>query len=148
MPEILGVNAGRVASSVGTKISKGETSGRVRMMYDERVFTAELAVNDTVKIGAAIPAGARVVGGKFKCEQTGATGTFKIGFQANGVDAINDVAFATGQNTGAAAVYSELAGAGLGKKFVVATQVEATCTVATAAAVGKLFQFWLFYVVD
>ena len=148
MAEILGVNAAKISAGQGSKINKGEVTGRLHMLYDEKTFTAEVAVNDTIKLGAPLPAGARVVGGKIKCEATGATGIFKVGYQANGVDLVDDDAFATNQDPGAAAVLADLSGAGIGKKFTVATQVEATCTEITAAATGKLFQIWLFYVVD
>lgn len=148
MAEILGKNAAKIAAGKGEKIEKGEVTGRVHMLYDEKTFTAEAQVADTLKLCAPIPQGARVIGGKVICPATGATGIFKIGYQANGEDLADDDAFATGIDPGAAAVAAELAGAGIGKKFNKATQVEATFTEITAAATGKLFQFWLLYVVD
>lgn len=148
MAEILGLNAAKVADAQGAKIDKGEVTGRVRCLYDEKTFAAEASISDTVKLGAPLPAGARVVGGKIKCPATGATGIFKIGYQANGVDVVDDDAFGVSVDPGAAAVYADLAGAGLGKKFTVATQVEATFTEATASATGVKLQIWLFYVVD
>lgn len=42
-------------------IEQGEFSGGIRVHYDEYVFTADLAVNDIIKMGGKLPAGARVL---------------------------------------------------------------------------------------
>lgn len=148
MPEILMKNAGRVAAGQGQKIDKGEVTGRLHMLYDERTFTAEALANDTLKFGAPLPPGARVISGRFISPDVGGTGTLKWGHQANGVDVADDDAFgASMDNSGQALDYSAV-GAGIGKKFSVATQVELTFNGNTASLTGKTLQGWLLYVVD
>jgi hypothetical protein len=148
MAEFLGVNAGFISAGQGKKGSKGEATGRLRMLFDERAFTAEYAGADTVKIGAPIPAGARVVGAVFKSPDMGGTGTVNFGYQANGVDVADPDAFVVSADNSGQAVQSTGAGDGIGRKFTVATQCELTFSGASASATGKTLQAWVFYVVD
>lgn len=127
------------------KIAPGEQSGEVKLLYAEHLGTAELATTDELYL-AKIPAGARVIGGKIICPATGATGIFKVGYKANGVDNADDDAFAVNIDPGAAAVAADLAGAGIGKEFSVETIVSLIPTEVTASFTGKTLQVWLLYV--
>lgn len=148
MPEFLGVNAGLISAGQGKKGGKGEANGRVRVLFDERAFTGEYTAADTVKIGAPLPAGARVVGAVFKSPDMGGTGTVNFGYQANGVDAADPDAFVVSADNSGQAVQSTGSGDGIGKKFTVATQCELTLSGNSASATGKTLQAWVFYVVD
>lgn len=149
MAELLGVNAALINAGEGEKGGKGEANGRVRCLYDQHTFVADVnAINDTIKLGAPLPAGARVLFGKVKVGSTGTTGILKIGHPATDTEVADDDAFGSNYDPGAAAVETDLTGAGLGKKFTSATQVTATLTEATDSAAGEILKVWLFYVVD
>lgn len=133
-------------SNPSSKIPPGDQSGTIKSLYmSYTVPTAdELATTDTLYLGK-LPVGARVLGGKIKCPATGATGIFNVGYQANGVDADDLDAFVVGADPGAAAVYADLAGDGLGKKFAAETTVVLTPTEITADMGTKTVQVWIFY---
>lgn len=148
---LYGVNAQKIVDNEGVKIGKGETNGRVRCLYDEHTFVADVnAISQTIDIGAKLPAGARVLFGKTKVGSTGTTGIYKIGHlaSASGDIVAADDAFGSNFDPGAAAVETDLTGAGLGKKFDEAVQVQVTLTEATDSALGEVLKVWLFYVVD
>ncbi len=150
MATLYGKNADKVNDGLGVKIDKGETNGRVRVLYDSYTFDGELTAvaPDLIKLGALLPAGARVIGGMFKAPASGATGQVSVGYAANGVDVADPDGFVTTKDPGAAAVLAPVDGAAVGKKFTVATQVEATIVEATASADGDTWEMWLLYVVD
>jgi hypothetical protein len=148
MAEILGLNAGKVANAQGVKINKGEVSGRVRCLYDEKLMTAEASDLDTLRVGAKLPAGARVVGGVVKSPDLGGSGTLRLGYEANGVDTLSSDAFGVSMDSSGQALHFNLNGLAVGKKFEKETQVFLTFNGATASATNKTIQVWLFYVVD
>ena len=127
------------------KIPSGEFRADVLCMYMDYLADAELATTDTLFLGK-LPANVRVIEVKFRCPATGATGIFNIGYQANGVDVADLDAFVVGADPGAAAVYADGAGAGLGKKFTAETNVVLTPTEITAAMTGKTLELWISYV--
>lgn len=151
MSTLYGVNADLVNDGEGVKIGKGETNGRVRCLYDEHVFAADVnAISDVILMGAKLPAGCRVVGGKVKSDSMGTTGIFKFGYQASddGSVVADDDAFGTSYDAGGAAVETAVSGAGLGKKLDKAVQPVLTLTEATDSASGDTIKVWLFFVVD
>lgn len=150
MADLYGSNYTKAyVSKPSEKAAKGEYNGHVKTLYDEYVvpLANELATADFVYIGK-LPAGARVLGGKVKCQAAGATGIFDIGYLANGVDAVDADGFAAGVDPGAAAVLQELNGAAIGKKFTVETTVLLDVTEITADAGGDTYQVWIQYIVD
>lgn len=149
MASLNGVNYALIAAGEGEKGGKGEANGRVRCLYDQHTFVADVnAISDTITLGAPLPAGARVIGGRIKCGSTGTTGIFNLGYTANGVDVADADAFGASIDPGAAAIDASIGGAGMGKKFTVATQVQAIFTEATDSAAGETLQVWLLYIVD
>lgn len=128
------------------KIAPGDYAGSIKSIYSSFTVPAadELATTDTLFL-AKLPPGARLLDCKVKCPATGATGIFNIGYQANGVDAADLDGFVVGADPGAAAVYAAGAGAGLGKKFTVETNVVLTPTEITADAGTKTVEFWMLY---
>ncbi len=125
-----------------SKINSPDQSGGVKHMYMSFTGAAELGTSDTLYLGK-IPAGSRVVECKVRCPATGATGTFDIGYQANGVDAAALNGFVVAANPGAAAVYAAGNGAAMGKKFTAETDVVLTPSAATASFTGKTVEFWM-----
>lgn len=151
MAEVLGVNAALINAGEGEKGGKGEANGRVRCLYDQHTFAAAVnAINDTVKMGAPLPAGARVLFGKVKSDSLGTTGIFKFGYAASADGSIvaDDDAFGASFDAGGAAVETDITGAGLGLKLSQAVQPVLTLTEATDGAAGDTVKIWLFYVVD
>jgi hypothetical protein len=133
-----GSNAALLALS--KKAAVGEVNGHVKTIFDTIVFaSAVVAVNDTFKIGAPLPKGARVLDVKVKCPSLGTTGIFDIGYLANGVDAADPDAFAVGLDAGGQAVLGgpTLAAAGIHKKFTAETQVSGIFTEATTTAAAS-----------
>lgn len=124
------------------KIDKGDYKAHVESIYTSFLGAGELATTDTLFL-AKLPAGARVLECKVRCPATGATGIFDIGYQANGVDAADLDGFVAGADPGAAAVYASGAGAALGKKFTVETNVVLTPSEVTASFTGKTIEFWM-----
>lgn len=148
MPEFLATNAGRVAGGQGLKSGKGEATGRIRMLYDERTFTTEAVAADTIRMGSLLPAGARVVGGRVVSPDVGGTGTLSFGNQANGVDAAAPAVLGSGIDNSGQAVDFACTGLGIGKKFSVPTQFEILFSANTVSLTGKTIQAWILYVVD
>ena len=150
MTDLYGVNYTKAyVNKPSEKAGKGEYNGHVKILFDEYVVPAanELATADFIYLGK-LPKGARVIGGKVKCEAAGATGIFQIGYEANGVDAVDVDGFAAAVDPGAAAVLQELDGAAIGKKFLAETTVVLDVTEVTADAGGDTYQVWIQYIVD
>lgn len=148
MPEFLATNAGRVSTGQGVKGGKGEQTGRVRMLYDERAFTTEALAADTIRMGGLLPAGARIISGRVISPDVGGTGTLSFGHQANGVDAATPAALGSGIDNSGQAVDFNCVGVAIGKRFAAATQFEILFSGNTASLTGKTIQAWILYVVD
>jgi hypothetical protein len=135
-----------------TKVDVSKQHGRLRVMYASITLSAELAVDDVIKIGK-LPAHARVFGGKAVLPDDGTSGIVNIGWLSNGTDAADPDGLFIGASEvdfGAGAIDVDLAGtaAGFGKKFSAETTVQAVCTEASNASSGNTFEFLLYYVVD
>lgn len=146
-----GVNYNLVNQVPAKKVPPGEYAGRVRCLYDEHTFAADVnAIGAKVFLGGKLPKGARVLEAVVLCPSLGATGIFDVGYQANGVDAADPNAFILAADAGGQAVkgMSSAGSAGLGKKFGADTQVELTFTEASASAEGEIVKVWLYYILD
>ena len=133
-----GSNAAALAAN--KKAAVGEINGHRKTMFDTVVFaTAVVAISDTFTIGAPLPKGARVLDVTVKCPSLGTTGTFHVGYAANGVDVADDDAFIVSANAGGQAVVAKpgISSAGLHKKFAAETQIIGTFTIATTAAAAN-----------
>lgn len=126
------------------KIAPGEVSGDLLVAYDEYTFPANAFVlNDVIKLGIKIPAGARVIEATVVAPSLGTTGIFSLG-TATDPDALIVAADAGGQ---AVRANIPAGAADLGKELTVDTFYQLTCTEATTAAAGLKIQVWVKYVV-
>lgn len=119
-----------------------EVSGSVVVGYDEYTVASadEIAAADVIRTGIRIPKGARILGGRFVCPATGATGQFDAGILGGDTDGLID-----GADPGAAAVNSELNGALVGQVVAADSDVILTCAELTADAGTKTIQIWVYY---
>jgi hypothetical protein len=123
------------------KIAPGEVGGELQVAYDEYTFTANAAVNDVIRLGIKIPAGARIHEAVVIAPSLGTTGTFALGTASNTTSLI------AAANAGGQAVkaLTPAGAADLGKELSEDTFYQLTCTVATTAAAGLKIQVWVIY---
>lgn len=139
MATVYSKNATKIASVPMSRADQGEVAGRVHVMYDEYQPAAAAVALATVVEFQQLPAGARVLDVIVSFPDQGTTGTFKMGYKANGVEAADDDAFfATGTSFKAADdTFSMQDGAnmpGFGIKFSALTTPTITLTEATDAS--------------
>lgn len=153
MAEVLSVNYTKAFSvQPPQKINVDEFVGRVRHYYDEYTLLAEIGLNDRILFNK-LPAGARVIEARIVKASDGTTGQLDIGWDANGVDAVDQNGFfdgATEVDYGAGAISARMltAAPGWNKKFGALTQVVGTAVEASTASVGDTFRLEMLYVVD
>lgn len=132
------------------KLETQVDGGRIRVSYDSYSCSAVLALNDVIKLGK-LPAGARVVGFWLKSADLGTAGKLDLGWEANGVDAVDVDGFLAAVDVNAAAVTKDQSSQanmpGLGKKFGAETQIIVTANEATTATSGTI-EVCIQYVID
>jgi hypothetical protein len=153
----LGVNATKIAASIPQLAEQGEQKGRVKVLYDEYALTADLAVNDVIKMGGLLPAGARVM--EVVCDSpdldSASAGALTVGWaaSADAVEAADDDGFLTTidvHTAGKTLSMSSLlcsAAPGKFKKFASPVQVQVKVSGETDATSGTI-RCAVFYIVD
>lgn len=131
MASLYGVNATKLLVNNPPELSgKGESGGRMRVIYDTYTLTADTASADVLYMGALIPKGARVMEVMVKsADLDGSGGTLDVGWaaSADGVEAVSASGFLANIDVATAAdvfMMSENAAApaGLHKQFTASCQ--------------------------
>lgn len=128
----------------------GQAFGKVKMVYDEFVLTAELGTSDKLYMGHKLPKGALVIDAAIIAPSLGTTGIIQLGHSANGVDLLDVDAFVQTADAGGQAVIAKPAAgaAGIGKKFSAETEIQISCTEVTQAGIGLTVKCYILYVLD
>lgn len=154
MATVFGVNATKVLSNnPSEKAGVGEQGGRLRVIYDSYAPAGALALNDVIKMGGLIPAGARVLDAKLQFSDLGTTGDVHLGWEASAdaVEAADADGFLVDADVNAAAgsvsmLEDQSTVAGMGKKF--AAPVQPIITVSEATTAAGTIRMILEYVID
>lgn len=156
MATVYGNNADKLLVDVpAQQLDAGDAGGRVRSIYDKYTLTADLASADVIKMGAKIPAGARVIECILKCADLDASGgTLDVGWEASAdaVESANTSGFYSNVDVATAAdvfLASQNAAspAGIMKKFSSAVQPIITVDGDTDATTGDI-ELVILYIVD
>ena len=128
----------------------GQAFGKVKMLFDEFVLTAEIDTPDKLYMCHKLPAGAIVIDAAIIAPSLGTTGILQLGHSANGVDNLDVDAFVQSADAGGQAVIAKPAAgaAGIGKKFTVETEIQISCTEITQAGIGDTVKCYILYVLD
>jgi hypothetical protein len=125
-----------------------DNRGVLRRLHDSYVVGAadEFGTSGLVRTNIIIPKNAVLVDARFICPDSGATGTFDIGWAASAeldsagspVVAASAAGIFSAQDTGTAAVDARMSGtvAGYNKLFAAAVEVQIDCTAVTTALKG------------
>lgn len=153
----LGTNATKVAASPAKLAEEGEQTGRLRVLYDEFALTADMGVNDIIKIGAPLPANARVMNALLDSPDldSSSAGALTLGWaaSADGVESADAAGFLTTQDVHTAGIAGQMSSllcsnvAGKFKRFAASVQVQVKVTGETDATSGTI-RVAIFYVVD
>lgn len=141
MANIDAVNYAKKNAVPSEKIAPGDANGFLYHAYDEVTLLAELAVNDIIRTGIVVPAGARVVEAYVISPSLGATGILQLGTAAD-PDALIAAADAGGQ---AIKAMSDAGAADLEVKLAVDTNYQLKCTEVSASGTGKKIQVAVIY---
>lgn len=150
----LGVNATKIAANPAQLAEQGDQAGRIRCMYDEYTFTADLASNDVIKLGGLLPAGSRVLDVVFGFDDLDTTGgTIDVGWAASAdaaVSADDDGFLANVDVTSAGLVTmqdDQASVPGLFKRFASPVQIQAKIDGDTDVTTGSV-KIAVYYVID
>jgi hypothetical protein len=118
-------------------------NGKTRVLCDKYVFPADVfAAADFIKIGT-LPIGAVPLRAGIRVGDTGTTGAFSLGTEAD-----PDGFIATGDSDGAAGLSkASTTEAQIGQRLAVATDVRVDCTEVTDDAEGVELFAWVEYIV-
>lgn len=147
-----GVGHTKLVASPREYLTPDNLHGRMRIAYDKFTLTADLALNDVIKMGK-LPKGARVVGYWLKSDDlSAASGTLDLGYAASsdGVEAADDNAFLAAVDVTSATTKGHTDQAnmvGLGKKFSAEVDIEVKVHADTDATSGSI-ETCIMYVVD
>ncbi len=153
----LGTNATKIAANPAQLTEQGEFSGGLRVMYDEYVFTADLAVNDLINMGGLLPAGARVM--EVVCDSpdldSSSAGALTVGWaaSADGVEAVSAAGFLSSMDVHTAGKTLSMSSllqsavAGKFKKFASPVQPQIKISGETDATTGTV-RLAIFYIID
>ncbi len=150
-----GVNATKsYNSTIPTLQLIGQAGGNVKSIYDSFTQTADLAIGDIIKMGAKIPAGARIIDLRLVFGAFGGSGAVSVGWLAGAaaVEAAQANGFATSTLViSSAGVYSmfttQPTSVGLNKVFSEECQIQLVTTVDTTST-DKTITLELLYVID
>lgn len=149
MSTLYSVAATKAATVPVTRYEASEHKGNLYAAYDSYTSTGAIGAADVIKF-MKLPALARVVEVALSHDDLGATGSCKVGYEANGTDAADDDAFLTNVDLNTAAntvlMSSEANVPGFGKQLAAETQVSITMTAVTTVA-GTL-KLVVYYVLD
>lgn len=144
MANLDGVNYASLNAKPQEQLPVGDVSGKRRFSFDQITLTAEVAVGDVIRIGAPIPANARIIGAGFVAPACGATGIVDFGIEGGDVDY-----FLSQCDAGAAAVNAKMASeAGFLVKSTSAIQPALKCTEITASASGDTWKAYVEYILE
>lgn len=159
MAALYGVNATKFSqTNPAAFIQPGDQGGKVKCIYDTYELTADLAVNDTIDMGAPIPKGARVVDVHMVWDALTA-GNLDVGYAASAeVDAAGTAleaavadAFIDGEavtNAGSTSMQTDhSAEAGMYKEFAAAVQAQVKVETDTEATSGTI-HLAIYYILD
>lgn len=130
------------------KVDSGEVVGRVRVLFEEITFSGLSVLNAVTKVGAKLPAGARVLDATVLGQDV-TLGSYTLGHAKSANHSADAAAFVTAVFTTAAIAKPAVASnAGIGVKYLDEMQIELKCTAASVASDGKKLKLWINYVLD
>lgn len=152
-----GKNAAAAIAVPFEAIEQSEVNGRIHVQYDEFPITAVFAANDTIVMGAPLPAGARVMSVLLDCPDidTSSNATISSGWlasaEATPLEAANATGFLAAQDVHTAALAASMTSAvcgtvgnaGYGKFHKFLSSVQPVLTVAagpSTATTGTIRQ--------
>lgn len=156
----LGVEATKVAATVPSLIEEGKYGGKLRVMYDTYVLTADLASGDIIKIGSPLPEGAILLNCKVKTGALGGSCTINVGCQASPLDetthaaleaAVPTLFFAAlpvSSATSASAYGSTYEGVFYARRLLAPVQVVVAENAVSVGATGLSISVEVHYIVD
>lgn len=154
-----GVNYAKIAGNIPQLAEQGQVGGKLKVMYDSFVLTADLAAGDTILIGQPLPEGAMLRDCVLTNGALGGSCTVNVGWQAglaaDGVT-VAEAAAATGffaalpvSSAGVAKAHgSTYEGAFYGKVLAAAVQPVIAENAVSSGATGQKVQIEIHYLVD
>jgi len=145
MATVNSINYEKTVAVPATKVSQGETNGRVKVLKDKYTLSAALTAADIIAC-TKLPAGALVLDAYIRSADMGGTGQFSVGYLANGTDDADPDAFVNNVDAGDANAFARngadaaaaAAETGILKRFSVETQVSITVEETTTATSGDV----------
>lgn len=149
MATVYSVAATKAQQTPPARFEAQEFKGNMYVAYDSYTSTGAIGAADVIKF-MKLPALARVIEVTLSHSDHGATGSCKVGYEANGSDVADDDAFLTNVDLATAAntvqMSDEANVPGFGKQLAAETQVSITMTAVTTVA-GTL-KLAVHYVID
>lgn len=137
MATVYSVAATKAQLSPPSRFEASEYKAGSYIAYDSYTAPGAIGAADVIKF-MKLPPFARIIEVTLSHDDLGATGSCKVGYEANGVDVADDDAFLTAVNLNAAAntvqMSDEANVPGFGKQLGAETQVSATMTAVTTVA--------------
>lgn len=160
MANFNGTNAAKAASNPPSLMEQSEVNGRLHVHYDEFVITAVFAANDTITMGAPLPAGARVLSVLFDCPDIDSSSncTISSGWlasaEATPVESAQSAGFLAAQDVHTAAIAASMnsgtcaTNVGKFKKFKSAVQPVLTVVAGPSTATSGTIRQTIHYTFD